>query len=134
MFSVFVLLAVSCKTYTVTPESFKSQFIKVDSRALKEMTINNPLGFQNIRYAANQVEQINVIDKHGQMVVLPNSPSIETRVTLKNGKRHYFYFDTLVLQNDTLIGSKSRFLSSIIQKLPFDSIEKIEIQNGGKKF
>jgi hypothetical protein len=55
------------------------------------------------------------------------------RVTLKNGKRKIFYFDTVILENDTLKGCKSRILG-LFDQVPFDQITKIEVQDGGKKY
>jgi hypothetical protein len=129
------LLLSSCKTYTVAPDSFKKQFTEVNRASLQQTEINNPLNpFMNIQYPANQLKKIVVLDKNGQQVSLYNSPALETRVTLKNGKRYHFYFDTLILENDSLSGGRSRFVQSLSRKLPFDSIQKIEIQDGGKKY
>jgi hypothetical protein len=127
-------LAVACKTYTVEPGLFKQQFAASGS-TMQETTINNPLlRRQTITYKANNLKGITVTDKHGDTIYLENSPSIEMRVTQKNGKRKIMYFDTVELRNDTLYGGASRFLGGIVRKIPFDSITKIEIQDGGKKY
>ena len=127
-------LLYSCSTYTVTPESFKKQFATVDSTSLKDVTINNPMTYSTIKYKANKISYVEVVDKNGKKDVLQNSPSLEMRVTLANGKRKIVYFDTAYLQNDTLIGTASRFMPWITRKIPMDSITKIEIQEGGKKY
>ena len=132
---VLFVVVLSCKTYTVTPESFKTQFSGTSSDNLKKAEINNPLNpFKTIKYSANQLNSIVVLDKKGQQVKLENSPALETRVTLKNGKKYHFYFDTLVLENDSISGGRSRFVQSLTRKIPFDSIQRIEIQDGGKKY
>jgi hypothetical protein len=41
--------------------------------------------------------------------------------------------DTVTLENDTLKGEKSRLLG-IKDKVPFNEIAKIEVQDGGKKY
>jgi hypothetical protein len=56
------------------------------------------------------------------------------RVTHSNGKKYHFYFDTVVLENDTLKGGRSRFVQGLTRAIPLDSIVKIEVQDGGKKF
>jgi hypothetical protein len=129
-----VALLASCKTYTVAPESFRSQFTGVDSKSKQAVEINNPLSPVNIKYNANQLAHIMVKTKDGAVMWLENSPALETRVTMKNGKRYHFYFDTLVLEQDSLSGGRSRFMPGLTRKLPFDSIVKIEIQDGGKKY
>jgi hypothetical protein len=109
LFGIISLLF-SCKTYTITPESFKSQFTKIDNNEMKEVKTNNPLYFKNFKYLSNNIMYLNVIDKKGNLVLIENSPSLEMRVTLVNGKRKYFYFDTIILENDILKGGKSRFM------------------------
>jgi hypothetical protein len=56
------------------------------------------------------------------------------RITHINGKKYLFYFDTIILENDTLKGSRSRFIPNLTRKIPFDSIAKIEVQEGGKNY
>lgn len=122
----------SCKTYTVTTENLREQLAA--SAGLKKVVINNPLSYGNLTYDANQLKKITVTNKDGGQESLENSPSLEMRVTLTNKKRYHFYFDTVVIQNDTLFGGRSRFINSLTRRIPFDSIQKIEIQDGGKKF
>jgi hypothetical protein len=101
---------------------------------MKEVEINNPLAFHNIKYHSNNINQIIVLDKDGKKMYLKNSPSIEMRVTHVNGKKYHFYFDTVILENDTLKGGRSRFIQGLSREIPLDSIVKIEVQDGGKKF
>ena len=129
-----VLLLVSCTTYTIPVNSFKEQMMKVDQETLKEVEINNPLTYRNIQYTSNAIERIIVVDKDGKRTYLDNSPSIEMRVTHNNGKKYHFYFDTVILENDSLKGSRSRFVQNLSRAIPIDSIVKIEVQDGGKKF
>ena len=86
----------------------------------------------NKSYNSNQIKNIYVVDKNGNKKIIVNSPAIEIKVTLKNNKKYHFYFDTVVLQNDTLTGGRSRFMPKLVKKIPFDSIVKIEVQDGGK--
>ena len=117
----------SCKTYTVSPESFKEQFVNINYDLSTSISISG-----SIHYNGYQIKKINVIDKNGKTQTLDNVPSLEMRVTLNNGERKHFYFDSVKLQNDTLTGHKSRFLPKMITKVPFSNIVKIEIQESGK--
>jgi hypothetical protein len=129
-----VLLLISCKTYTISPENFKKQIIDSNANNLKDAKVNNPLSqFSSIEYKANNLKYLNVYDKKGSLSFMQNSPSVEMRVTLKNGKRKIFYLDTVTLENDTLKGEKSRLLG-IKDKVSFNEIAKIEVQDGGKKY
>ncbi len=124
----------SCATYVIPLNSFQEQMSndKIENR--KEVKINNPLLLNNIAYKANNIEYIKVVDKNGNDHSLRNSPSIEMRITQKDGKKTIFYFDTVTLQNRIISGSKSRFVQSIVKDIPIDSITKIEIQDGRKDF
>ncbi|MCO6147722.1 hypothetical protein [Flavobacterium sp. NRK1] len=128
-----LLILTSCSTYTITPDQLKEQFIAA-GEGMDTVKVNNPLfRFSNITYTANRIKKITVLDKQGLINYLDNSPSLEMRITQKNGKRQIMYFDTTELRNDTLYGSNSRFLGTQ-RKVPFESIAKIEIQDGGKNY
>ena len=129
------LIFVSCKTYTIEPLSFKEQLLKVDPESMKsDENSKVRVGLTNVKfsYKSNKISYIKVVDKKGEKDIIANSPAIEMRVTLKNNKKYHFYFDTVYLQNDTLIGGKSRFMPNLVTKIPFDEIFKIEVQDGGK--
>lgn len=122
-------------TYTITPKSFSEQFEGVNLESFKEVKVTNPMSqFVPLKYKANQLKKIIVVDENTHRVVLDNSPALETKITLKNGKKHHFYFDTLVFEDDSIMGGKSRFIPSLSGKIPFESIQKIEVQNGGKRY
>ena len=129
-----LLLILSCKTYTIPTDSFREQMIKAKSENMTEVEINDPLFYRNIKYSSNNINRLIVTDKNGNKTYLNNSPSIEMRVTHRNGKKYHFYFDTVILENDTLKGGRSRFMQNLTRAIPMDSIVKIEIQDGGKNF
>ena len=129
--SLYILMCIilfSCKTYTVTPESYKNQFSNIDYDLSTSRSISG-----SIYYNGYQIKKINVIDKNGNQKTLENAPSLEMRVTMNNGKSRHFYFDSMKLKNDTITGYKSRLLPWMIVKIPFSEIVKIEIQESGKK-
>lgn len=129
-----LVLIISCKTYSIPVESFREQMIGETSESIKKVQIKNPLFYSDIKYNSNNIKRIIVTDKDGKRTYLDNSPSIEMRVTQVNGKRYNFYFDTVILENDTLKGGRSRFAKVLDRQIPMDSIVRIEVQDGGKKF
>ena len=138
--AVILILAVSCKTYTVPVESFREQMTVSGSDKLKEVEINHPSFYTasssngNLRYLANSLRSIEVSDKKGNKVKLENSPKLEMRVTKKDGKKHILYFDTVIVENDTLKGARSRFMPDLRREIALTDIEKIEIQDSGKVY
>lgn len=106
------------------------------SENMKEVKVNNPLFYSNsnIEYSSNNIKRIIVTDKDGKRTYLDNSPSIEIRVTHFNGKKYHFYFDTVILGNDTLKGNRARLAKGFSRKIPLDGIVKLELQDGGKNY
>lgn len=126
-----LLLLISCKTYTISPENFQEQIVNSDKNDLKSSDIKDSLQNTKKQYQAYKLDYLTVNDKKGKNFQLPNSPSVEMRVTLNNGKRKIFYLDTVILENDTLKGLKSKILG-FKNEVAFDDIIKIEVQDGKK--
>lgn len=100
----------------------------------EKITVNNPMSpFSVINYEAHRLDGLEVTDKKGNVDYLQIVPSVEMRFTQSSGKRIVFYFDTVVLTNDTIYGSTSRFLN-LQRKIPVADIIKIEVQDGKKNF
>ena len=113
-------------------ESFEQQFTGIDSTSLREVRI---VGVAHDTYLANPIEKIECLDKQGNSVKLDNSPAIEIRFTYgEKNKKTIFYFDRVIKEDTLIIGGQSRFIPSLTKVIPFDSVSKIEIQNGGKNF
>ena len=136
LFAVYICLffvLVSCKTYTVSPESFKIQLMEYPIYTQLDSTDSLFLG--PVMYYAFDMEHVFVKDKKGESVFLPNGPSLECRITEQSGRRSIFYFDTMELKNDTLTGTRSFIFPSLNNRfIVYDSITHIEIQDGKKNF
>ncbi|HSJ68507.1 MAG TPA: hypothetical protein VK921_12560 [Anditalea sp.] len=134
-----LVLSVSCKTYTVPVDSFRKQMTVAGSEKLKEVEIDHPTFYsssspgRNLRYQSNTIKSIEVLDKNGTKVWLENSPKLEMRIHKKDGKKHILYFDSVVVENDTLKGARSR-LMDLRREIAMSDIEKIEIQDSGKTY
>ncbi len=128
---IFTTLS-SCKTYNIPVESFKSQISDIDSNQLKMVRTRGPAG-DIAEYPANPIDQIKCVDKDGNEIELQNSPAIEARITTADGKKTILYFDRIYVENDTLIGYRSRFIG-LPKKIALAQIIKIEIQDGQKNF
>src|ERR1700739_3856882 len=136
-FFLIILLALffsSCANYYISVSSLKEQFTGIDSTKLREVGLSGPMVF-DVHYKANPIRMINCTDKEGKPFQLANGPSIETRITYgyKN-RRIVFYFDRVFISNGMLYGVESRMMSFITNKIPLDSIKKIEVQDGGKNY
>ena len=123
----------SCKTYYIPIDSFKQQFAGMDSSKLKNVTTRGPMGDQ-VTYQTYPIDFIKCIDKNGNPVDLKNSPSIEIRFTDINNKKTIFYFDLLSVNETSVSGVRSRFITSIRTTIPLKTVKAIEVQDGKKKF
>ena len=127
------MIFVSCATYYIPIDSFKKQFKDIDSTNLKMVDAIGPIG-ERFSYLANTIDTIYCVDNNNKPYKLINSPSIEIRFTDKNDDRTIFYFDTIFLQDSIIIGTKSRFIPSLRDEVPIDSVKLIEVQDGKKNF
>lgn len=136
LFSSILTIFLSCKNYTVAVDSFREQMTQPGNEQLRAVEINNPAPYMytNIRYEANSIDYITVIDKKGNPVRIENSPRLEMRVTRKDGKRYILLFDTVIVENDTLKGARSRLLQHLRREIPMNDIAKIQIQDSGKVY
>ncbi len=131
---VIFLTISSCKTYYISVDSIKEQLTGIDSTKLKSMMVKNPTGYRET-YQANPIKTIKCKDIKSNVFELKNSPSIEMKITSGyRNKRTVFYFDRVLLIENSLIGVQSRISPFLIKQISLDSITKIEIQDGHKKY
>lgn len=123
---------IGCKTYYIPVDSFNEQFKDIDSVELKTVNTKGPMG-DIVSYKTYPIDYIKCVDKENNPFELKNSPSIEVRVTDKNNKRTYFYFDQMFVQDSILKGDGSRFIYYPNQ-IPIKDIKLIEVQDGHKNF
>jgi hypothetical protein len=130
----FIFITQSCTTYLIPVDSFKAQFAGIDSSKYYHANVAGPSN-EPYYYISNPVKQIKCVDKKGNPAILINSPSIEIRFTYgANNKHVVFYFDQIFVNDSLVIGVRSRFIPSLRKTITLNSITKIEIQDGHKKF
>lgn len=133
----FVFLAIfsfSCKTYTLSVDSFKKQLEEAKFAYSQRDTFSQVFVDSKTAFSTLIIDSLAVKDKENNTVYLQNSPGLEMRLSHINGKRFIVYFDTAFINGDTLTAGRSRFFPKMTRSIAMDSIAKIEIQNGGKKF
>jgi len=133
LFFLFItLIFTGCKTYYIPVDSFTEQMKDIDSVELRTVYTKGPAG-DVVSYETYPIDYIKCVDKKNNPVELKNSPSIEIRFTDKNNKRTIFYFDQIYIQDSTVIGDGSRFIS-YQKEIPLNEIKQIEVQDGRKNF
>lgn len=113
----------SCSSYIVSTQSMVSQL--KDNQDIKVNTYFQQ--FSLIDYPSNNLEKIKCVDKNGLSVWLyPDKNTEFIFVKKSDGKKVKAYFDTVIFQNDTIFGLRSRLVGGL-REIPVNDIEKIEI-------
>jgi len=120
----FTICLVSCSYYSVPTDSLVSQ-------VKENQTIEKNAYFQQfalINYPSNNLERIKCLDKKGNKVWLYPDKNTEFNIVKKSdGKAVRAYFDTVILQNDTLYGLRSRLVGGL-RIIPVNDVEKVTIR------
>jgi len=121
------LSSVGCTTYHLTTESLLQQFADVHPEIKKNFIYAFPVVFPGI-VTGNSLTEITVFDKNNEEHIIPVTRHTGVRITKKDGTTKTFYFDTLLIQDSTIIGKKSHFIGIDIKPIKLDDIGKIELQ------
>ena len=122
----------SCKTYFIPVDSFKRQFAVWDTSKFQQVKTQGPKG-KVVTYKIYPINALICVDKHGNPVLLPNSPALEIRFTDINNKVTLFYFDRIFVKGDTIQGIQSGSINSLVKTIPLHTVKLIQVQDGGKK-
>ena len=115
-----ILFFVKCSTYHVSTQNFLEQF---DSSGIQ----NKGFLFPNA-VKGNSLDSFRCLNKQGKEQSLPVTSHTAVRITKTDNNRTQLYFDTIILKDSSVIGSKTHFYNSPIKPIKFNEITKIEIQ------
>lgn len=118
-----VIFLTACANYMVSTPSLVSQ-LKENQKIKKNIYFQQ---FALIDYPSNNLQKIKCVDKNGNKVWLyPDKNTEFIFVKKSDGKKIKAYFDTVILQNDTLYGLRSRLVGGL-RIIPVNDIEKITV-------
>jgi len=109
-----------CATYHVSKESLLDQFVTLDVERKGFFFANAVKG--------NTIESIKVLDKKGNEQIIKITDRTSIRITTLDNSRTTFYFNTLIVKDSSITGSKTHFFNYQIKPINFNDISKIEIQ------
>ena len=117
-------LFTSCASFTLSKESLLQQ-LKEHQKIEKQRNFNS----MGMDYYSNNLTKIKCVDKNGQEVWLSPGKNMNFKITkLSDNKTVTMYFDTVLLQNDTLYGLKSRIVGGK-RRIPVSDIGKVQINS-----
>ncbi len=125
---ISLLLLNSCATYHISTESLMKQFASAHEETKTLYFLVPPFIFFPGRVSGNSLLSIKVQDKRGNTERLWVNRHTGVRITENSGKRTTFYFNTLLLQDSTITGSRTHFFNWQIRPIRFADIRKIELQ------
>lgn len=128
LLAVCTLLLSGCATYHLSTQSLLEQFAGTQKEKKILIVIMPPYFFYPGIVDGNSLRTIDVLDKSEQPHTLNVNRHTGVRITQKTGKRTTFYFNTLLLKDSTITGSKTHFFTAKIKPIQFANIEKIELQ------
>ena len=76
----------------------------------------------------NDLREIKCLDKNGTQNTIPLTTHTSVRITQKDSSRTTFYFNTLVIKDSLILGSKSHFAQLNIQPINLNKVALIEIR------
>jgi len=97
----------SCKTYSLSVDSFKKQFTK----------------------KPNSIDSIKCTDKKGNLVAFENSPSFEIHITDFTDQKFIFNAQAVRVINDTVIGWKTQENEVAFQSMPLPALQTLYSTN-----
>lgn len=126
--AAFFVLFTSCKTYHISTESLLEQFAGSQKEKKILVFIAPPYFFYPGIVDGNSLRDITVLDKNEVQHTFPVTGHMGIRITQNSGKRTTFYFNTLLLKDSAINGSKTHFFNARIKPIRFADISKIELQ------
>jgi hypothetical protein len=120
------LLLTGCATYHLTTESLVQQM--ADTQPEKKYTYMPSFPFIPFSVDGNSLHQLKCLDKNGKETSIDVTNRTSVRITLADSSRKTFYFNTLLIKDSTLSGSKTHFFEMHIKPINLRDVVKIEVQ------
>jgi len=120
------LLLTSCATYHLSTESLVQQM--ADTRPETKYIYSPNLPFIPFSVEGNSLQQLKCLDKNGKETTIDVSNRTSVRITLADSTHKTFYFNTLLLKDSTITGSKTHFFEMHIKPILLRDVVKIEVQ------
>jgi hypothetical protein len=120
------LLLAGCATYHLSTESLVQQM--ADTQPEKKYIYAPTLPFIPFSVDGNSLHQLKCLDKSGKETTIDVTNRTSVRLTLADSSRTTFYFNTLLLKDSTIAGSKTHFFEMHIKPVKLRDVVKIEVQ------
>jgi hypothetical protein len=82
---------------------------------------------KHIFVKGNDIKSVSCVEKSGKSETIMVDNRTGIRIFMNDKSTKSFYFNTILLTDSTISGSKTHFFSAQIKPIPLDSISKIQI-------
>jgi uncharacterized protein (UPF0333 family) len=120
------LLFTSCATYHLSTESLVQQF--ADTKPEKKYIYTPTFPAIPFSVKGNDLQTIKCLDKNNKETIITVTNRTSVRITRTDSSHTIFYFNTLLIQDSTISGSKTHFFEAHIRPIKLREVAKIEIQ------
>lgn len=116
---IFVILLASCATYQVSTTSLSEQ--------LNGDAVSKGFLFASDAVKGNDLKTIKCVDKNGKDKDIPVTNRTGIRITKLDKSKTSLYFNTILIKDSAITGSKTHFFNALIKPIRLSEISKIEI-------
>jgi hypothetical protein len=116
---VGLILLTGCATYQISTTSLTEQ---LNGNAVSKGYL---MAADNVK--GNDLEKVRCIDKNGKETELPVTNRTGVKITKTDNSKTTFYFNTLLIKDSSIVGSKTHFFNAKVKPIKLNDIIKIEI-------
>ena len=116
---IILTLLTGCATYQISTTSLAEQ--------LTGNSVSKGYGLATDAVKGNDLATVKCIDKNGKEIELPVTNRTGVKITKTDNSKTQFYFNTLLIKDSTIVGSKTHFFNAKVKPIKFSDISKIEI-------
>ena len=120
------LLLGGCATYHLSTDSLVKQM--ADTQPERKYIYTPATLFIPFSVDGNSLHRLKCLDKNGKETTIDVDNRTSVRITLLDNSRKTFYFNTLLLKDSTITGSKTHFFEMHIKPVNLRDIAKIQVQ------
>jgi hypothetical protein len=118
-------LLAGCATYHLSTESLVQQMADTHPEKKYIYAPYNPVPYS---VEGNSLHRLRCLDKHGRETTIDVTNHTSIRITLADSSHRNFYFNTLLLRDSTITGSKTHFFEMHIKPVKLRDVTRIEVQ------
>jgi hypothetical protein len=116
---ISIVFLTSCASYLISTSSLAEQ--------LTGDAVSKGYLLAKDAVKGNDLKTIKAVDKNGKEKLITVTNHTGVRITKTDNSKTTFYFNTLLIKDSAITGSKTHFFNDKVKPIKFSEISKIEI-------